>query len=220
MRRWLFLPAVGFVLLLLLVCWYQVQKMRQSETQQNFITAAKTGKDPEAVVKAFLWALKVGDFRLAHELMDKASQKRITPSQLSNLLRTPLGNLIRVRQIRHIKITRSTKDLAFADFVVTFEGFPKTDVVILNQHSMPIPSLLQKFYFMHQLWNSFISNLPPTFDSAPKGGFLELKLWGSGLSITWFANTSYSTKVSPSFVFRRYKLVREEGKWRIANAVE
>jgi len=221
MRRWGVFVVVG-LLLLALAFWAQTRKAQQVKTSRNFIAAAKAGKDPEAVVRAFLWALKVGDFRLAHELMDEASRKKLTPSQLEGLLVTVTGKPIRVAQIRSIKITRQSANKAFADFVVTLDGFPEVDVIVLNGHTLPPPSLLQRFSFGAKLWDKLISKLPPTFNSAPSGGFLEVGLRRDGVIIRWhapFLQTPTLSASAPYFFFRRYELVREGGKWRIANAI-
>jgi len=221
MRRWGVFVVAG-LLLLALAFWAQTRKAQQVKTSRNFIAAAKVGKDPEAVVRAFLWALKVGDFRLAHELMDRASRKKVTPSQLEGLLVTATGKPIRVAQIRSIKITRQSANKAFADFVVTLHGFRGVDVTFLNLHAFPPPSLLQRFSFGRKLWNELISKLPPTFNSAPSGGFLEVGLRGYGVIMRWYDRSFKPSPPSgsvPYFFFRRYELVREGGKWRIANAI-
>jgi len=229
MRRWGVFAVVG-LLLLALAFWAQTRKAQQVKTSRNFIAAAKAGKDPEAVVRAFLWALKVGDFRLAHELMDRASRKKVTPSQFEGLLVTAKGKPIRVAQIRSIKITRQSANKAFADFVVTLDGFP-TDAVVLNQHTIPPLSPLQRFSFGRKLWEKLTSKLPPTFNSAPSGGFLEVGLGRDGVIIrrydpflptplfAFLRTPTLSASAPLHFFFRRYELVREGGKWRIANAI-
>jgi len=225
MRRWGVFVVVG-LLLLALAFWAQTRKAQQVKTSRNFIAAAKAGKDPEAVVRAFLWALKVGDFRLAHELMDRASRKRVTPSQFEGLLVTATGKPIRVAQIRSIKITRQSANKAFADFVVTLDGFPEAYVTYLNSCTIPPPLLLEWFPFGAELWNKLISKLPPTFNSKPRVGYsVEVCLgWGK---VCVIENAPFPRNIylpspfwyAPYFVFCRYELVREGGKWRIANAI-
>ncbi|GBC99832.1 hypothetical protein HRbin17_02363 [bacterium HR17] len=222
MRRWVIGFAIVGLTVLIATFWHlSGLRVRQHQLSQNFIAAAKAGKDPEAVARVFLLAIKVGDFDLAHQLLDKSSRRKVTPSQLASLLIMPNGNTVRVRQIRSVKVTRKSPNRVFADFIVTLDGLSKVDIPILNQHTVPMPPFLQRFSFGESLWRKLISNLPAIFNTAPKGGFVELSLTGSGIGIIWSSRSWRHPPVStrPHFFFRRYELVLEDGKWRIANAI-
>jgi len=223
MRRWVLSVAIVGLTVLIAIFWhFSGLKVRQRQFSQTLIAAAKAGKDPEAVVWSFLWALKVGDFGLAHQLLDKSSRRKVTPSQLASLLIIPNGKPVRIRQIRSVKIARKSPTRAFADFVLIFDGWESSDTVILNQFTVPMPLFLQHSSFGEDLWRKLISNLPAIFNTAPKKGFVHVK-FGSGFAIGWSSQFSpRSSMVSgvPHFFFRRYELVLEDEKWRIANAIE
>ncbi len=227
MRRWLIVVVVGMSFLLVLVLWHQSQRS-QYKPHQQFIVAARIGKDPEAVVRAFLWALSVGDYNLAHELLDKSSRKKVTPCQLASLNR-----FAQISQILSVRVKVTGNNQALADFALTLKGLdaPTADFireyVTLRPSRRTVVKPIPKIPLISDFWRMFRTFIFPTyFDTAPKGWLIQFgsdgkttRIYAIDANYQDKRKKSYPFTSHPFFFLRRYELIRENGKWRISNAV-
>lgn len=227
MRRRLIVVVIGLTFLLALAFWYQSQKP-QSQFHQQFLSAAKVGKDPESVVRAFLWALSIGDFNLAHEFLDKSSRKKVTPNQLASLSR-----FFQISRILAVRVRTTNSDRALSDFTLVLKGLDAPiaefirEYVTVKPKRQAIGGRSLRIPVLRDLWRMFRAYMFPTrFDTAPKGWLLQLGSDGKtnyvdavDASYQGKRKPPYPFSLRPYFFLRRYELVREDGKWRISNAV-